>query len=111
MEHVLRLQSTPFSKIKAGAKTVEVRLYDEKRQLLKIGDTIEFFLVDDPSQKVRVKILDLVRCTTFVELYNVFSPEELGELKKEDWENMYHYYTKEQEEWYGVLGIKFQMIP
>jgi len=30
----LRLNKKPFDKIKAGTKTIELRLYDEKRQLL-----------------------------------------------------------------------------
>ena len=42
MKHYMRLHPEPFDKIKNGTKTIEMRLYDEKRQLLKVGDLIEF---------------------------------------------------------------------
>ena len=35
--------SNPFEQIKSGVKTIELRLYDEKRQALSVvGDTIIF---------------------------------------------------------------------
>ena len=38
----MKLKSLPFKQIKDGSKTVEVRLLDEKRSLIKEGDIIEF---------------------------------------------------------------------
>lgn len=52
MLHQMKLKSEPFEKMKSGAKTVELRLNDEKRQLVQIGDFIEFTLIDDPVQKL-----------------------------------------------------------
>ena len=42
MIHKMKLNESPFERIKNGTKTVEFRLYDEKRQQIKIGDKIEF---------------------------------------------------------------------
>lgn len=42
MLHKMKLQEDPFKRIKNGTKTVEFRLYDEKRQSIQIGDEIEF---------------------------------------------------------------------
>jgi ASC-1-like (ASCH) protein len=42
MKHEMRLHDGPFKLIKAGSKTIELRLYDEKRQEIKVGDEIEF---------------------------------------------------------------------
>ena len=42
MNHEMRLHDEPFKLIKAGTKTIELRLYDEKRQEIKVGDEIEF---------------------------------------------------------------------
>lgn len=42
MLHKMKLQEDPFERIKNGTKTVEFRLYDEKRQTIQIGDEIEF---------------------------------------------------------------------
>ena len=43
MIHQMSLRPHPFEKIKLGEKTIELRLYDEKRKEIKVGDTIEFF--------------------------------------------------------------------
>ena len=40
--HEMKLYPAPFDSIKSGRKTVEMRLNDEKRQLIKIGDRIRF---------------------------------------------------------------------
>ena len=42
MLHKMRLNKEPFDEMKNGTKTIEFRLYDEKRQKVKIGDKIEF---------------------------------------------------------------------
>ena len=38
----MKLYESPFEKIKSGRKTIELRLYDEKRQKVEEGDTITF---------------------------------------------------------------------
>lgn len=40
MKHEMKLNNGPFERIKNGTKTIELRLNDEKRQLLKIKDLI-----------------------------------------------------------------------
>ena len=42
MTHQMQLQPEPFSMIKSGVKTIELRLYDEKRRKIRIGDEILF---------------------------------------------------------------------
>ena len=42
MIHEMRLNNEPFNKIKEGTKTVELRLLDEKRKALRVGDKIIF---------------------------------------------------------------------
>lgn len=39
--HQLKLASLPFESIKSGRKTIESRLYDEKRREINLGDEIE----------------------------------------------------------------------
>ena len=41
MLHIMKLKRTPFDKIRNGSKTIELRLNDEKRQKVNIGDFIE----------------------------------------------------------------------
>ena len=47
MLHKMKLNESPFERIKNGSKTMEFRLYDEKRQKVKIGDKIEFSKLPD----------------------------------------------------------------
>ena len=42
MVHYMRLNPKPFEKIASGRKTCELRLNDEKRKLISVGDTIIF---------------------------------------------------------------------
>ena len=58
MTHYMNLASEPFEQICSGAKTIELRLYDEKRQAVSAGDTIIFTNLADNHQ-VRAKVLEL----------------------------------------------------
>lgn len=42
MIHEMKLNNEPFTLIKAGTKVIELRLNDEKRRKLAVGDKIEF---------------------------------------------------------------------
>ena len=42
MRHRMKLKPEPFQKMREGKKTIELRLYDEKRQKVQVGDQIEF---------------------------------------------------------------------
>lgn len=42
MIHQMKLVDAPFELIRSGQKTIELRLNDEKRQIIKIGDFIVF---------------------------------------------------------------------
>ena len=49
----MKLQEDPFERIKNGTKTVEFRLYDEKRQTIQIGDEIEFSKLPELQEKLK----------------------------------------------------------
>lgn len=104
----MKLQLDPFEKIKNGSKTLELRLNDEKRQLIKIGDKIEFSLTTEPTQKILAIVEDLYHFPTFKDLCYSFEPAEYGSLDKEGYLEMYKYYSKEDEAKYGVLGIRIR---
>ena len=42
MTHEMKLQPEYYNFILNGTKRIEIRLYDEKRQSIKLGDTIKF---------------------------------------------------------------------
>ena len=43
MLYKMKLNKSPFERIKNGTKTIEFRLYDEKRKQIKVGDKITRF--------------------------------------------------------------------
>lgn len=51
MLHCMKLNRDPFEKIKSGSKTIEMRLFDEKRQRISVGDFIEFSSADNLPKK------------------------------------------------------------
>jgi len=111
MKHEMRLNNEPFNSIKSGNKTIEIRLYDEKRRLIKIGDTIEFTnrITDE---KICVKVVKLHILNNFEELYKKFDKVLLGYNKDEiaSPNDMNKYYSKEEQEKYGVVGIEIKLL-
>ena len=69
MLHKMKLNESPFERIKNGTKTIEFRLYDEKRQQIKIGDQIEFSKLPDLQEKLLVDVIDLYKEDTFEYLF------------------------------------------
>lgn len=61
MLHTMKLKQEPFEKIKNGFKTIELRLYDEKRQKVQVGDYIEFSLIDNSREKLQTRVTALHR--------------------------------------------------
>jgi ASC-1-like (ASCH) protein len=67
-EFKMRLYQEPFQQIKSGKKKIEIRLFDGKRKLLKINDTISFSF---DNEEIIVKITDIKRYKDFYELYDI----------------------------------------
>jgi ASC-1-like (ASCH) protein len=109
MLHHMKLQPDSFWKIKNGSKTLELRLNDEKRQRIKVGDEIEFSLATEPMQKVIATVEDLYLFPTFKDLCYSFDPVEYGSDDREEYAGMNKYYSKEDEAKYGVLGIRIRI--
>lgn len=111
MLHTMKLTKNPFEKIKNKTKTIELRLYDEKRQKVKVGDFIEFSLIDNPKEKIQTKVIGLHRFDSFKELYATLPKEKLGYKENEipAPESMNKYYSSEKQAEYGVLGIEIKL--
>ena len=110
MLHKMKLNQEPFEAIKNGTKTVEFRLYDEKRRTVQIGDEIEFSKLPELPEKLLVKVIDLYKEESFAKLFKkVFAGGDENEVRKKA-ESMYKFYTPETEKEYGVVGIKIEVI-
>ena len=69
-EHVMNLTPAPMQEIRTGNKTIELRLNDEKRKQISVGDTIKFINTEDSNDTLRVKVVDLFLFSSFAELYD-----------------------------------------
>ena len=107
----MKFNNGPFKNIKNGTKTIELRLNDEKRQLLKIKDLIEF-TNRETLEQLLVEIENLYHYPSFEELYKHFDKVAMGykEDEEADPKDMEEYYSKEEQEKYGVLGIEIKKV-
>ena len=109
----MRLTDEPFQQIKHGIKTVEIRLNDEKRQTLKVGDCIDFVHIQDDNNRLKARIIALHHYPTFKSLLSngLFTKSGCdGYTLESATESLYKYYTKQQEIFYGVVGIEIELI-
>lgn len=110
MTHNMKLNEIPFAKIKNKTKTIELRLYDEKRRKIKVGDSICF---NSKTDKLIATVKALHIFCSFEELYSAlpldkcgYSNEEIATASPDD---MLQYYSKEQIKKYGVVGIEIEV--
>ena len=107
----MNLVNTAFNKILSGKKTIELRLFDEKRQKISIGDNIRFHSTENKNIIVAtVKALHIFK--TFEELYKTLPLDKCGyeDTNTAKPDDMLEYYTAEQIEKYGVVGIELYPI-
>ena len=108
----MHLADEPFSQIYNGTKTVEVRLFDEKRKSIRIGDTIIFSRCESTGDLIRTQVVALHSASSFEKLFSTVEMREKAGFKNMTAdaaiEIMHRFYTKEQEREYGVLGIEIK---
>lgn len=106
--HNMTVKQPYFEYLRSGYKTIELRLYDEKRRKIQPGDTITF-TNGDLSFQVEVKGLFI--CENFERLFEFVNPKDTG---LETTENAIHvmeqFYDKEAQEKFGVVGIVVETI-
>ena len=112
-DHVMNLNPSPMKKIRSGIKTIELRLYDEKRKAVSVGDTITFINTENAGDTLTVRVEGLFVFKSFDELYRKlpllecgYTEEDVGKASPSDMEL---YYSKEQQAQYGVVGIKISL--
>ena len=113
MLHQLKLQERFFDYIENGTKRIELRLYDEKRKAINLGDEIEFLKLPALNDKLKVKVCGLLRYSSFSDLFKDFDINILADKsmsKEELLDILQEFYTTEEQSKYGVLGIRVEKI-
>ena len=112
--HKMKLQNLPFIAIKEGRKTIELRLYDEKRQQIHSGQLIEFTNIET-NETLKVKVIDLHIFDSFQQLYESMDLTLCGYTKEQSstasYQDMNAYYSLEQQTNYQVVGIELEVLP
>lgn len=109
--HKLNVQEKYYNLLKSGAKTIELRLYDEKRQAIRIGDTIEFSNLSDTTDTFKANVINLHRAESFAALCDKIDPRRAGMADKEELITVLkEFYPEERQKAYGVVGIEIKRI-
>ena len=114
--HKLKLQPSSFEKIKAGVKTIEMRLWDDKRRGMQVGDKITFYKLPEQAESLTCSIKALHVFPHFTAMCDALPLDKMGYegpslhawLKRRD-PGMAAYYAKADEAKYGVVGIEIEV--
>ena len=112
--HDMSLRESPFRAVANGTKVIEMRLFDEKRRTIKVGDRIRFTLASG-TESVTVPVVGLHRFPSFEALYAALIPVvgavglgyADGEMPHP--EDMLDYYSEDSITRYGVIGIEIKL--
>ena len=109
MTHNMKLVDFAFKAMKNKEKDIELRLNDEKRRKINIGDTIIFTHVDT-GEELKTKVINLYQFKTFKDMFASLDNSRFGLNKNDTYEIMYNFYTNEEEKEYGGLAIEIELI-
>ena len=105
----MKLNPSPFEMIRSGKKTIELRLFDEKRRQIKLGDRIVFTNTES-GETLEKSVAKLHRFDSFEELYKSLPLLKCGYTENDvsgaNPSDMEQYYSPEEKKKYGVVGIE-----
>ena len=112
--HEMSLREGPYRAVASGHKVIEMRLFDPKRQVLRVGDEIRFSLVRG-GESVTALVSGLHYFPSFSALYEAMLPRvgavglgySEGEVPHPD--DMLEYYSEDAVNCFGVLGIEIEI--
>ena len=112
MVHEMKLNDKAFNNIKNGIKKFELRLYDDRRKNINLGDTIIFHNLNNLDDTISVNVLALLRYPSFADLFTDIDYRLCGPANslEEKLERVHTFYTTEQEKKFGILAIKIQLL-
>ena len=112
MIHEMKLQPKYYDFILNGTKRIEIRLNDEKRSQINLGDKIKFLKESDLENSFEGEVIGLLRYNSFEEMFEDYSISILADksmTKDELIKVLEEFYSKEKQQKYGVLGIRIKL--
>lgn len=108
----MKLQPNHFYYMKNGTKRIELRLNDEKRSKISVGDKIIFFkepLLDESFETTVIKLLKYDYFENLIDDYGIEICADKNITKQDLLNDLEKFYTKEKQVKYGVLGIMISL--
>ena len=107
--HTMNVKTKYYHLLKSGKKTIELRLFDEKRQKIKVGDEIIFSDSSDQNDNFKATVLKLHRAESFDTLCHIIKPEQAGFSSKEELISVLEkFYAPSAQKKFGVVGIEIK---
>ena len=106
----MNLQKKYFDFVKNGTKRIELRLLDEKRKVIKVGDRIDF---ECDGASIATRIIGVLYYQNFKEICDDFPMEMLAEKgfsEEELMKSLEEFYTPGLQAKYGVVGFRFELM-
>lgn len=113
MQHEMKLRAVYFDKIASGEKIFEVRLNDEKRKAIAIGDTIVFKKMPELEKEIVTVVTDLLHFKSFEKMAKNLPSTQIGfeNCSEKAIVDAYHeFYSVQDENKFGVLAIKVKCL-
>lgn len=113
MIYEMKLQPDFYNYMLNGTKRIEIRLNDEKRKYIKVGDKIKFYKEPNLEEYFLTEVVEILKFNDFRKMIDNLKIEELADeilTKDELLSALEKYYTKEQQEKYSTLGIRIKLI-
>ena len=113
MIHEMKLQPKYYDYILTGTKRIEIRLNDEKRQAIQLGEKIKFLKEPNLDESFEAKVIGLLKYSSFEDLFKDFDISILSDKSMTKEELVFaleEFYPKEKQSQTGVLGIRIELI-
>lgn len=107
----MSLQNQYFCLIQQGRKNIELRLWDDKRKKIKLGDIIVFHNADNAETIVKTKVIRMHMAADFKQLSKVINIARTGfDDTTAMLRSLEEIYPLSQQQKYQVVGIEIQLI-
>ena len=109
--HVMKLEDRYYNLLKSGKKTIELRLFDDKRQKIELNDEVMFVNINNQNESLKTIVLNLYKAENFEKLCDVIDIFKTGFNSKEELVKvLLQFYPIQKQIQFGVLGIELKII-
>jgi ASC-1-like (ASCH) protein len=110
---IIHLDPDVFEVVKNGSKNIEVRVNDEKRRRLKVGDSFTFLKRPEETESLKAIVTSLDYYDNFEELVKHYEIKNLyleSYTKEEFLKLLERFYSIEEQKEFGVVAIGFKLV-